>query len=139
MPASRSATPAAYGVDRLFVRLRAHGARRRGRSATPASARSKPRAPVVEIDLPEPLALGAEFVRWEIATAVAGALLGINPFDEPNVQQAKDATNVLLDGVQGDGPPAGRRRRTATLDGIALTLTSAARTRAAGGGRRRVC
>ena len=49
-------------------------------------------SPVVDIDLPEPAALGAEFVRWEIATAVAGALLGINPFDEPNVQQAKDAT-----------------------------------------------
>ena len=45
----------------------------------------------------EPSALGAEFVRWEIATAVAGALLRINPFDEPNVQQAKDATRTLLD------------------------------------------
>ena len=52
--------------------------------------------PIVEIELPEPAALGAEFMRWEIATAVAGALLGINPFDEPNVQQAKDATRVLL-------------------------------------------
>lgn len=36
-------------------------------------------------------------MRWEIATAVAGALLGINPFDEPNVQQATDATRALLD------------------------------------------
>ena len=44
----------------------------------------------------EPTALGAEFVRWEIATAVAGALLGINPFDEPNVAQAKNATHKLL-------------------------------------------
>jgi hypothetical protein len=42
-------------------------------------------------------ALGAEFLRWEIATATAGLLLDINPFDEPNVQQAKDATRVLLD------------------------------------------
>jgi glucose-6-phosphate isomerase len=42
-------------------------------------------------------ALGAEFLRWEVATATAGLLLDINPFDEPNVQQAKDATRVLLD------------------------------------------
>src|SRR5258708_14880247 len=59
--------------------------------------------PVVEIELAEPSALGAEFVRWEIATAVAGALLQINPFDEPNVQQAKDATRVLLDGFKARG------------------------------------
>ncbi len=57
-------------------------------------------APVATIDLPEPAALGAEFVRWEIATAIAGALLDINPFDEPNVQQAKDATRVLLDATR---------------------------------------
>ncbi len=85
------ADPAAYGTDRLFVRMRCT-ARRRGDARRRRSARSKRGAPVVEIDLPEPAALGAEFVRWEIATAVAGALLGINPFDEPNVQQAKDAT-----------------------------------------------
>ena len=65
---------------------------RTGRDARPSRRR---RCPVVSIDLPEPAALGAEFVRWEIATAVAGALLGINPFDEPNVQQAKDATATL--------------------------------------------
>ena len=39
-----------------------------------------------------PLRLGAEFFRWEFATAVAGAVLGINPFDQPNVQEAKDTT-----------------------------------------------
>ena len=46
---------------------------------------------------PDVGALGAEFLRWEVATATAGLLLDINPFDEPNVQQAKDATRVLLD------------------------------------------
>jgi hypothetical protein len=59
-------------------------------------------APVVTVDVAEPLSLGAEFVRWEIATAVAGAILGVNPFDEPNVQQAKDATRVLLAGFKKD-------------------------------------
>jgi transaldolase/glucose-6-phosphate isomerase len=42
--------------------------------------------------------LGAEFFRWEFATAVAGSILGVNPFDQPNVQEAKDRTNAILDG-----------------------------------------
>src|SRR5438309_10185172 len=84
-------------------------------------------APVAEIELPEPSALGAEFVRWEIATAIAGALLEINPFDEPNVQQAKDATKLLLDRYKSHGSlPSVTPDRT--LPGnVALTLTSAAR------------
>ena len=123
-----------YGDDRA-VRARC------ARTATPdedGARRRRPRARArrrrsVEIDLPEPAALGAEFVRWEIATAVAGALLGINPFDEPNVQQAKDATRVLLDALQGDGRCRCRRRidtlRTAstlTLSGRGATALTAA-------------
>jgi hypothetical protein len=46
--------------------------------------------------LPDPYELGQEFFRWEFATAVAGALLGINPFDQPDVQAAKDRTNEVL-------------------------------------------
>jgi transaldolase/glucose-6-phosphate isomerase len=84
-------------------------------------------APVVSLDLFEPLALGAEFVRWEIATAVAGALLHINPFDEPNVQQAKDATRVLLGAFESSGalpvPPPDQ----VDAGGATLTLTAAAR------------
>jgi glucose-6-phosphate isomerase/transaldolase/glucose-6-phosphate isomerase len=71
-------------------------------------------------------ALGAEFVRWEIATAVAGAILEINPFDQPNVQQAKDATNTLLKQYQTNGrlpSPAADR----TLGAVELTLTTQAR------------
>src|SRR5207249_1076011 len=52
--------------------------------------------PVATLQMPDATALGAEFFRWEVATATAGLLLGINPFDEPNVQQAKDATRELL-------------------------------------------
>jgi glucose-6-phosphate isomerase len=52
--------------------------------------------------------LGAEFLAWEYATAIAGRLLGINPFDQPNVQESKDNTTRMLD-VAGDGPlPEGR-------------------------------
>jgi glucose-6-phosphate isomerase len=52
--------------------------------------------PFAAVDMPAVLALGGEFMRWEVATAAAGWLLDINPFDEPNVQQAKDATRTLL-------------------------------------------
>jgi glucose-6-phosphate isomerase len=51
-----------------------------------------------EIRLPSPYELGQEFFRWEFATAVAGSILGINPFDQPDVQAAKDRTNAVLKG-----------------------------------------
>jgi transaldolase/glucose-6-phosphate isomerase len=53
--------------------------------------------PVFRIDLPRPEDLGGEFLRWEIATAAAGVLLGVNPFDEPDVSAAKQATAELLE------------------------------------------
>jgi hypothetical protein len=49
-----------------------------------------------EVRLPDAYELGQEFFRWEFATAVAGSLLGINPFDQPDVQAAKDRTNEVL-------------------------------------------
>ncbi len=112
-------SPQTYDRDRLFVRLRS------GRSSTSDVAATG--APLVDIDIVDPAALGAEFVRWEIATAVAGALLHINPFDEPNVQQAKDATRVLLDSYQRE-----RRLPTPAVDvtlpgGTILSISAAAR------------
>ena len=50
----------------------------------------------VELRLGNPYELGQEFFRWEFATAVAGALMEINPFDQPNVQEAKDRTTAIL-------------------------------------------
>jgi glucose-6-phosphate isomerase len=57
---------------------------------------------VHEVRLAAPLELGQEFFRWEFATAVAGSILGINPFDQPDVQAAKDTTNEVL--RSGDRP-----------------------------------
>ena len=57
---------------------------------------------VVDVQLDDPYDLASEFFRWEFATAVAGAILGINPFDQPNVQEAKDRTSQLL--ASGDEP-----------------------------------
>ena len=58
-----------------------------------------------EARVTDPYELGQEFYRWEFATAVAGAIIGINPFDQPNVQEAKDRTNKVLAGQ--DPPPEG--------------------------------
>jgi glucose-6-phosphate isomerase len=122
----------AYGTDRLFVRFRLHGSEEM--RDTDVRDLKAVRAPVAEIELPEPSALGAEFMRWEVATAIAGALLHINPFDEPNVQQAKDATRTLLERFKSQGrlpvPPADGMLE----NGAALTLTSTARTELAGRG-----
>jgi transaldolase/glucose-6-phosphate isomerase len=114
-----------YGDDRLFVRLRLSGDRDEERRDRAMQALAG--APIATVDFPEPAALGAEFVRWEIATAVAGAILGINPFDEPNVQQAKDATRVLLDRYKADGQLPVGRPDTTLAHGVTLTLTGAAR------------
>ena len=55
-----------------------------------------------EARVTDPYELGQEFYRWEFATAVAGSIIGINPFDQPNVQEAKDRTNKVL---AGEDPP----------------------------------
>jgi hypothetical protein len=61
-----------------------------------------------EVRLPAPYELGQEFYRWEFATAVAGSILEINPFTQPNVQAAKDRTNeVLAQGGEPDVEPRG--------------------------------
>jgi transaldolase/glucose-6-phosphate isomerase len=55
------------------------------------------------IELADPLDVGAEFVRWEVATAAAGIVMGIDPFDQPNVQESKDATKELLQAYRSRG------------------------------------
>ena len=82
-------------------------------------------APIFTIRMDDATALGAEFFRWEVATAACGWLMRINPFDEPNVQQAKDATRALLETYATT-----RRLPTpephASRDGVRLTLSTAA-------------
>ncbi len=94
--------PSAYGHDRLFVHIRFSADTD---EATDARLAELHRAghPVLRLELSDRLEIGAEFFRWEIATATAGAILGINPFDQPNVQESKDNTNSLLDVVRRSG------------------------------------
>ncbi len=120
------ATPTTYGADRVFVRLRVTGASDEAARDTAMGQFSG--VPMLTIDFEEPSALGAEFVRWEVATAIAGALLGVNPFDEPNVSQAKDATNVLLKKHAATGALPMPTADHTTGRGVTLTLSGAART-----------
>jgi transaldolase/glucose-6-phosphate isomerase len=87
--------PDVYGDDRLFVHL---VEREGGDPDTRAALRALSAVghPVLTIPLDDPYDLGGQFVLWEIATAVASAILRINAFDQPNVQEAKDATTRLL-------------------------------------------
>jgi transaldolase/glucose-6-phosphate isomerase len=91
-----------YGDDRLFVTIRLQNDQKRASDARLATLRDAGH-PVVTIRMEDPLDLGQEFFRWEIATATAGAILGVNPFDQPDVQESKDATNRLLERLQEEG------------------------------------
>lgn len=119
--------PVVYGADRLFVRLRVRGSYDEEMRDSYVRDLKTSGAPIVELELPEPSALTGEFVRWEIATAIAGALLKINPFDEPNVQQAKDATKSLLDRYKKNGALPSTPPDRELPGGITLTLSEAAR------------
>ena len=87
--------PAHYGDDRLFIYLHLDDDDNSAIDIALEEIKSSGQ-PVVTIELRDRYDLGVEFFRWEFATAVAGAILGINPFDQPNVQAAKDATGRLL-------------------------------------------
>jgi transaldolase/glucose-6-phosphate isomerase len=82
-----------YGKDRLFVLLRLQGA-----EDPPAvmKALEQQGHPVVRIDLQDLYDIGAQFFLWEMATAVAGHLLEINPFDQPNVESAKVRAREMM-------------------------------------------
>ncbi len=100
------ANPKAYGDDRLFVYLRLKGDDNSDTDAAVAEIEASGQ-PVVRLALRDKYDLGAEFYRWEFATAVAGAILDIHPFDQPNVQAAKDLTERMLAQFETSGklPP----------------------------------
>lgn len=100
--------PLVYGNDRLFVCITMKGqmGERLERGVRLLQAAN---LPVVFIELKSEYDIAQEFYRWEIATATAGAILGINPFDQPNVQESKDATNRLLRDVEERGSLADPR------------------------------
>ena len=92
---------AGYGSDRAFVHLALA-------DGDPEARRDRERLrdrlrgaghPVIEIELDDPIDVAGEMARWEVATAFAGAVLGIDPFDQPNVEEAKERTRRVLAGA----------------------------------------
>jgi glucose-6-phosphate isomerase len=94
-------TRESYQDDRLFVRIALNGGRApRAADGTSTETRLNELAaaghPVISYTLADPIDLGGEFLHWEAATAIAGVVLGINPFDEPNVTESKQNTATVL-------------------------------------------
>ena len=94
--------PQVYGNDRLFVEFRINNEPDETVEAKADSLR-KAGHPVITVHMRDRLDLGEQFFLWEIATATAGALLRINPFDQPNVQESKEFTAKILDEVRKEG------------------------------------
>lgn len=103
VPVDREAVgaPGVYGDDRLFVHVRLEGAPDPQEAAVAAlEAAGKP---VVRLRMKDALDLGAELFRWEVATAVAGAVMGVHPFDQPDVEASKIATKRLTAELEKTG------------------------------------
>jgi len=98
--------PGAYGHDRVFVYSRLASAPDAGQDER-VTALEAAGQPVVRIEIEDPYGLGAEFFRWEFATAVAGSVLGINTFNQPDVEASKTATRKLTTEYEKTGvlPP----------------------------------
>ena len=94
--------PDVYGNDRVFIDLDLKGATDPSREQTLA-ALEQAGHPVIRITVTDPLHIGQEFFRFEIATAVAGAVIGINPFDQPDVEAAKIKTRELTSAYEKTG------------------------------------
>lgn len=91
-----------YGTDRLFVHFALAGDADEGQEALLAELEQAGH-PVVRITLAKRDDIGQEFFRWEVATAFAGAVIGIDPFDQPDVEDAKIATRKLVDAYEQSG------------------------------------
>ena len=112
--------PSCYSNDRLFVYLRIKGDQNQV-TDTAIGLLTSSGHPVVILEIRNKYDIGAEFFRWEFATAVAGAILCINPFDQPDVQKAKDATSHLLQ----EFSVTGHLKRLETTGSLADLMTLA--------------
>lgn len=104
IPVDREAIgePSLYGDDRVFVYLRFEPSPDTKQDAS-VQTLEKAGQPVITIPIADRYDLGQEFFRWEIATAVAGSIIRINPFDQPDVEAAKVATRALTEEYERSG------------------------------------
>jgi glucose-6-phosphate isomerase len=99
-----SGDPSVYGSDRVFVRLgRLSGDAWQAETDASLDALAAAGHPVIDLSLEHGEWLGGEFFRWEFATAICGAALGIDPFDEPNVTESKENTRRVLEAFEAEG------------------------------------
>jgi hypothetical protein len=108
--------PTVYGADRVFVHLKLAGSADRALEKK-LDALVAAGHPVLTLPLATPLDLSQEFFRWEFATAVVGQVLGINPFDEPNVSESKANTTRILQRYEAEGALP-EPRATLTENGV---------------------
>jgi transaldolase / glucose-6-phosphate isomerase len=94
--------PAVYGKDRFFAYIRLDNAPDAEQDRA-VEALEKAGQPVVRINVPDIYCLGQEFFRWEIATAVAGSIIGINAFNQPDVEASKIATKQITEAYEKSG------------------------------------
>jgi transaldolase/glucose-6-phosphate isomerase len=94
--------PGGFGLWAEQLLAESTGKHGKGLIPVPGETGEGPDRQSAEVRVTDPYELGQEFYRWEFATAVAGALMEINPFDQPNVQEAKDRTNAIL--ASGEEP-----------------------------------
>jgi hypothetical protein len=106
-----------YGDDRVFVGMSLAG-ENNAETETRLAALEQAGHPVVHLRLEDRYDLGQEFFRWEFATAVAGAVLRINPFDQPNVAESKANTKAVLAGHGQPSPAATAAELERFLAGI---------------------
>src|SRR5688572_22474533 len=111
--------PEAYGSDRIFIHVRSASAPDAA-ADTVVERLQRAGHPVVRLDWADRYALGAEFYRWEFATAVAGAVLGVNPFDQPDVEAAKVVTRRLAGEYEATGALPGDDRQSNMAAVVAL-------------------
>jgi hypothetical protein len=100
-------SPTGFGLWAEQLLAESTGKQGKGLVPAPGEPADGPDRQPGELELSGPDDLGGEFFRWEFATAVAGHVLGINPFDQPDVQAAKDRTNEVLAAGEPDVEPRG--------------------------------
>jgi transaldolase / glucose-6-phosphate isomerase len=110
------------GFGRWLEQLIAESTGKEGKGLVPAPGESSDGEDrnAVEIELDDPFDIGSEFFRFELGVAVAGAFLGINPFDQPDVEEAKERTRAILSSGPGKRAPVAGSEKVAELLGRAV-------------------
>ncbi len=117
-------TPEDYGNDRVFVYVGANLPDPAPGVEEKLAALEAAGHPVIRLAMNDQYDLGEQFYLWEIATAAAGSILGINAFDQPNVQESKDNTKALLEQYAANGPHSTSRTQTSKARSFDITFLS---------------